>query len=177
MKLLKDNPKEAFQLFKQAADDGDPEACWRLSACYNKGIGVSENWESSKFYADKAMKKNSPDGIFWFASSCTSRTEGFKYYKEAADKGHLAAKWWVGWCQYCGFGTEKNEVEGKDKMESVAQCGDGYWANLQSDIFENGWYGFPRDKNQANHYRQLAYSQPVNDCSFFHPGEVKFDHV
>lgn len=119
------------------------------------------------------MKGKSLDGVFWYGSSCTSRTEGFKYYKEAADQGHLASKWWVGWCQYCGYGTEKNEIEGKIKMESVALSGDSYWTIVQSDIFENGWYGFPRDKNQANHYRQLAKKQHISDCSCFTPGEVK----
>jgi TPR repeat protein len=146
MNLLKENPKEAAQVLKQAADNGDIEACWRIAACYNKGIGIPENWENSKIYAEKAMKSKSLDGIFWYGSSCTSRTEGFKYYKEAADKGHLASKWWVGWCQFCGYGTDKNEFEGKKKMESVALSGDSYWTTVQANIFENGWYGFPRDK-------------------------------
>jgi hypothetical protein len=74
-----------------------------------------------KNLAEKVMKNKSLDG--------------FKYYKEAANQGYLASKWWVGWCKFCGYGTDKNEIEGEKKMESVALSRDNYWINVQVNIF------------------------------------------
>lgn len=173
MKILRDNSKngeiqqEAASIFKNAADKGDIEASWRIAACYRQGIGVAKNWDFARFYAKKSMEAGSIDGTFWYGLSCKSKEDKFLFLKKASKKGHIAAKWFSGFCLYNGDGTTKNVEEAKDKIRSVGMSGDGYWSNIFSIILQQGKYGFNKDEKQAESLKQLSKNQPQSDCTIF----------
>jgi TPR repeat protein len=65
----KDNKKieESFNLFLQCSNQiKDPQAFWRVSACYGRGIGTKENKDKSFEYAFKAKEQGLIEGIFGF---------------------------------------------------------------------------------------------------------------
>jgi hypothetical protein len=104
---------EASQVLQKLADRGIVEACWKIAACYIKGIGVEKNPEKGQKYSRNAMNAGSLDGLFWFARSFEMNGD-FKRMKEAKHRGHLAARWWVGCYQFHGVGCKKiNLKEGK----------------------------------------------------------------
>lgn len=81
IKYRKDKKKleKSFQLFYQCANQfQDPEAFWRLSACYLKSIGTTEDKDKSFEYAIKAKECGSIEGTFWYAVNClfNSHLEG-----------------------------------------------------------------------------------------------------
>lgn len=175
MELLKNqsnnqnSEKLAAKLFQQVADDGDLEACWRIAACFCKGIGVDRNNQLGSFYAEKAMNEGLVDGIFWYGISCESYEKAFPYLKESYEKGHLAGKFFVGWFESTGHGTTQNVEEGKKKIEEVGMSEDSYWTNVFSLILEKGMFGFNADKVRSNQLKTLSSKQPISDCSIFKP--------
>ena len=44
-KGVKKSEEKGFQFFKQAADQGLPNACGALGLCYQKGWGVEKSWK------------------------------------------------------------------------------------------------------------------------------------
>lgn len=71
MKLLRKDcknqhfQKRAFNLFKSLADKGDPEASWRVAACYFRGWGVKKNKETGKKYSEVAISWELAEGYLW----------------------------------------------------------------------------------------------------------------
>jgi len=53
--LLKRNLHKAAMLWKQLADNGDGEACCKVSGIYDKGKGVEQNKRIAKKYYSKAI--------------------------------------------------------------------------------------------------------------------------
>lgn len=179
MQLFKDKfVCMAAKTFKEAADVGDIEACWRLAACYIKGIGVGTNTEHGRMYAEQAAKTGSIDGIFWLgrASVGSFKNEAYQLFKRASLEGHLAAKWWVGYCQFRGFGTKKDEERGRENMRRISMEGDGYWAKHHSYIVKFGFYGFRKDENLSKCYRVAGEGLSLCDCSMFKPGADELDY-
>ena len=79
------DPKEklsALQRWGEDAQNGYPEAQYRLGECYYKGEGVSED-----------------------------KTKAVKWYLKAAEQGHAEAQYRLGECYYYGRGVSEDETE------------------------------------------------------------------
>lgn len=151
----KPEQQRAFSLFQHSADQNDTEACWRCAAFCLQGV--------------RSMEGGSVDGTFWYAHSMDTYEEKYPVYLQAAQRGHLASKWWVGFCQAFGSGTLKMEEEGLLKMDEVAQSGDGYWAREMAKFLGNGHYNLRKDLQKAQSLKHLAKRQAISDCSVFNP--------
>lgn len=93
MNLLRQNCKDiqyqirAFYLFKHLADTGDPEAAWRVAACYSVGCGVETNNQQVKIYSQIAIDYDIPEGYFWFWNfSSNYKLKEISYLKESSDR-------------------------------------------------------------------------------------------
>lgn len=82
-------------------------------------------------------------------------TEAVKWWRKAADQGHLKAQASLGWAYYKGEGVPKDYAEAVKWYRKAAEKGD---ANAQSNL---GWAyykgeGVPRDYAQAFCWFSLA---------------------
>jgi TPR repeat protein len=169
---------EASQVLQRLAEKGIIEACWKIAACYIKGIGVEKNPEKGQKYSKIAMNAGSLDGLFWFARSFEMDGD-FKKMKEAKHKGHLAARWWVGCYQYHGVGCKQNQSQGRENMLKVASSGDLYWERIHHKLIKNNSFDFSaQDLPQDADKKGLDMNIPFDsDCSIFKPGFDGFDEV
>jgi TPR repeat protein len=79
----------AFSILQNAANNGDIEACWRVSAMHYIGMGTEKNLEIANSYAEIAMEKGSLDGFMWFGLSCESNEICLAFIREAEKKDIL----------------------------------------------------------------------------------------
>jgi TPR repeat protein len=169
----KKKQKESFQFFLQCADQfQDPEAFWRLSACYYRGIGVKEDKNKSFEYAQKAKEKGSIEGTFWFAVNCWWKhndQEALLLLHQLAEQGHLASFFWEGLYEYYGDGIQQNIENGKRKMFLVLTSNDGFWTFIYSDFLLMGSYGISKDKEKGNELRKIWKTQPISEFNYFLP--------
>ena len=86
--------QRGFELFKQAAELGNPAAITSLADCYLNGVGTD-------FNAFRAVD----------------------YYKEAAERGYTNAKYKLAVLYMKGRGVEKNEAEGLCLLNQAAEEG------------------------------------------------------
>ena len=73
---------EAIAQCREAAEQGDAEAQFRLGACYAAGQGVSQSY-----------------------------TEAAKWFRKAAEQGNAKAQFALGVCYHAGEGVERSYTE------------------------------------------------------------------
>jgi TPR repeat protein len=178
MKIFRENRsnkeklKEAFQMLKEVADETqDPEACWRVGACYCRGIGVEKNLQISLEYAKISMDKGSIDGVFWYGRILSDIHSGAKvlsYFQQAAKADHLAAIFGEGNCIAYGYGIKANKEIGKQKSLTALTSGDGYWTLVYSRLLDKGIL-FNKNLEESIKLQIIWKSQSICDCSLFEP--------
>jgi len=118
-------PEKAIELYKQAADAGNPDAMCQLASCYEYGDGVEENpAEALKLYRGAfehykaAAGAGDPEAKFKLAGCYRAErvlekdlVKSVELYKQAADAGHPMAKIMLAWCYHYGEGVEENLQE------------------------------------------------------------------
>jgi hypothetical protein len=169
MTLLIEKPKdkkkveECFKLFLQRADQfNDPQAFWRVSACYARAIGTKEDKYKSFEYAFKAKEQGIIEGIFWFGVNCYQKfkdKEAYQCFHQLAQRGNLASIYWEGYLEYNGSGIDKNEENGRRKILHVLTNGDGYWTYAYSEFLQYDYFEFQKiikfNKTNFNIFGQL----------------------
>lgn len=105
--------KEALRLFRQAAENGLPEAHTALGVMYRNGEGVEQDPKEAMVLFKKAAEKGNPDaqfniGIMHYAGEAgkVDFEEGAKWFKLAAEQGHVEAMENLGFCYYEGSGVK-----------------------------------------------------------------------
>ncbi|MBN2437034.1 MAG: SEL1-like repeat protein [Deltaproteobacteria bacterium] len=138
--------KKAFELFKEAADLGDPLAQRYLGWMYQRGEGVEKDPSSA-----------------------------VRWYSKAADQNHADAKNDLGLMYLNGKGVKQDYGMAHKLFREVADSGNpyGYW-NL-GRIYHHGW-GVDTDLSTAfSHYSKAAETGHVEAqatvCSFYLDGK------
>jgi TPR repeat protein len=83
--INKNRLKEAFILLKNLVDNHDPEAAWRVAACFHNGWGIEQSEEKSLSYSKIAMKCSIPDAYFWSSMAVKDPKKKFHFIKEGAN--------------------------------------------------------------------------------------------
>jgi TPR repeat protein len=165
--------EECFKLFLQCADQfKDPQAYWRVSACFYDGIGTERDRAKSFEYALKAKEQGLIEGIFWLGVNCywkKNYKEAYHCFHQLAQQGHLSSILWEGFLEYYEWGIKKNQENGRRKILHVVTSGDGYWTYVYSEILKYGYYGFPKDEQKTNHLKVIWEKQPIDEFNFFDP--------
>lgn len=183
MELLRQNQeddnfkKAAFVFFKMAADwKKDPEASWRVAACFQRGIGIEKDLQKALEYSKIAFDANLPDGIFWYTRCLNDQDDkSFRYLKLAAEQNHLAAQYYVGLLTYHKLETEQNKSEqNKSEGQKILQeffenQKDAYWTCVYAMYCGKGFLSFQIDKEKAAKLTNICTSLPLCDCSVFKP--------
>lgn len=120
-------------------------------------------------YAKKAKNRGSIDGIFWFGQSQDSYDDAFPSFQEACDQDHLAAKFYVGFCKYHGWGIANDEKEGKCLMEEVFNSSDRFWTFVHAYYLEYGLNGFEKNVPRTRELYTISRTQSLSDCSLLRP--------
>lgn len=110
----------AFACFKQAANQGDMQAQWRLSQCYASGAGVGQSVQLA-----------------------------FTWAKRAAEQGLAAAQSAVGAYYLEGYGTQADPVQALLWLEKAALQGDAKAQWNMGAVFASGAAGVEKDLRQA----------------------------
>lgn len=126
-----------FDKYKKLAEDGNPEAQYKLGGCYDFGKGVAE---------DKA--------------------QAFNWYRKSADQNYAEAQWWLGYCYAMGWGGATKDAaeavkwyqKAADQNYAPAQCRLG-------ECYAQG-QGVPKDDAEAVKWYQKAAEQNSDEAQY-----------
>jgi TPR repeat protein len=109
---------EAYEWLKKAADEFEPDACFRLGERYYKGLGVDIDYDEAfeYFMIGDILGNVESTG---FLGKCYFHGRGidedddkaFHYFDKAAADGHLSSIVYLGICYSDGLGVEKDSEE------------------------------------------------------------------
>ena len=105
-----------YNLVKPCADQGDIDAICNMGILYKDGIGVTQDFDKSFEYFKKSAdlgheKAKYALGYFYLKGLGSTEQDYEKavaYFDESLDK---MAKYWLGYCQYFGYGMPKDQVK------------------------------------------------------------------
>ena len=131
---------EAIKWFLIAAEQGNAKAQNDLGFCYDKGEGVSQNYEEAARWYRKAAEQGQVYAQYNLALAyengegvSQNYEEAARWYRKAAEQGHADAQFNLG-NSYCnGKGVSQNYEEAAmwyrkaaEQGDADAQCGLGY---------------------------------------------------
>ena len=124
--------KEAVPYLQTAAKAGSGVAQATLGEMYEKGLGVSKNYEIAMNMYKRAEESHEPAGVAGIGGLYEKglgvpkdAAKAFSYYKRAADMGSAWAEYLTGLAYMTGKGTEKNVEEGVNYLERSTTAGYG----------------------------------------------------
>jgi len=109
---------EAYEWLKKAADELEPDACFRLGERYYKGIGVDIDYDEAfeYFMIGDILGNVEATGFLgkcYFHGRGTEEDDymASQFFEKAASEGHLSSMVYLGICYGDGLGVEKNNEE------------------------------------------------------------------
>jgi serine/threonine protein kinase len=124
--LRKGNSKEAIDLFRRAADLGEPRAMQDLGEIFMEGTVVAKNDE-----------------------------EAARWFRKGAEKGNASAMLFLGGMYRLGNGVEQSDKEAADWFRKAADAGNPAAMYNLGTLYEDG-RGVPRDSGLAKQLYQKA---------------------
>jgi serine/threonine protein kinase len=124
--LRKGNSKEAIDLFRRAADLGEPRAMQDLGEIFMEGTVVAKNDE-----------------------------EAARWFRKGAERGNVSAMLFLGGMYRLGNGVEQSDKEAADWFRKAADAGNPAAMYNLGNLYEDG-RGVPRDSGLAKQLYQKA---------------------
>ncbi len=106
------NTKEAFELFRQAVEQGDKNSLFNLGYCYDEGIGTEKNIRKALYWYKKAAKEGvlaAYSNIAIHYSSIGDFKQAKRWFLDAFKKGYKDA----------AFDLAKLGLEGKINLSQT----------------------------------------------------------
>lgn len=129
-------PERAFQLYQQAAEQGQAGAMIQLYRCYWIGIGVIPDHAQAMQWLLKAAEANNPSAQYLMGYRYENRelegsgaerqllpsnmSEAVRWYRRAADQGWADGQYHLGLCYLKGTGVEQDEERGLELIRAAA---------------------------------------------------------
>lgn len=113
------NPREAFRLFKLAADGGHPEAIFKLGKYHFYGYGTAKNEAEALRYLSIAAEKNGEAAVLcgrlyeYGKTIPRDKTKAVDYYWKAADLNNREAYFRLAAKYEKGVDVQRDSLEGK----------------------------------------------------------------
>lgn len=117
---------KAYQLFSQAADNGEDDAYYYLGMMNYHGEGTPQNREDALFWFNKAVEAGSNDAIgmigriYFEDASIQDYEQALALFKKGAAKGNLTAEFYLGWMSVQGLGVEQDYQQGLEWFKKAA---------------------------------------------------------
>jgi TPR repeat protein len=147
-----------------AAEQGHPEACYRLAM----GLDLSRNEEEQKALLIKAAELGSADAQRalgthyavgdWPWPCRVDLTESAKWYGKAAEAGNRNAQYEIGFILILGEGVQKDPIRGLAWLEEAASKGHKEAIRVLIDIYE-GAFDVPKNPERASFWRAAEAQQ------------------
>jgi TPR repeat protein len=130
-------PAQAIDLYRKAAQQGDPLASWILGRHLYLGNGVPRDLDAAQKYLRMSADQNNAYGAYYFGRLLADRdpTKAAKLYKIAADQGLPQAQYFYGKALKDGHGI------GQDRLTAYV------WDTIASDA---GYAGANGDLGELN---------------------------
>lgn len=149
--------EEAVPYLQRAAKAGSGIAQAKLGNMYEKGLGVSKNYQIAMNMYKKAAESQEPAGLVGIGGLyenglgvAKDGAKAFSYYKRAADMGNALAEFLTGFAYMNGENTEKNVEEGLKYLERSTTS-----SNLGCEYLGMLYYygeDVPQDYKKAMHW-------------------------
>ncbi|MGB9235273.1 MAG: tetratricopeptide repeat protein [Terriglobales bacterium] len=96
--VLEQNPARALDLYRKAAQTGDPLAAWLAGRLYFLGIGVPRDLDAAQKWLKISAGQNNPYGAYLLGRLMADRdfAKAPALYKAAADQGLPQAQYYYG---------------------------------------------------------------------------------
>lgn len=136
--IIKENEEEnyakALKYLKKAAKEGSANAMSDLAIMYKLGLGGKSNFRRARKWFKKADKKGNDFASYslgymylkGFGGAPQDYDKAVKWFKKS---DYLMAKYWLGVCNYFGYGTTKN----LDKASELLGEGIAYYKPNELD--------------------------------------------
>lgn len=112
-KIIKNDPKQAVEYLKKAAEQRMPEAQYELGIIYLEGIGVPRHESMAIEYLEKSAAQGFADaqnrlGIYYKESNSKNNLiDAVEWFRRAAVQNHIAAQKNLAKCYAEGIGVEQ----------------------------------------------------------------------
>ena len=161
----RNNDKQAFYWFQNAAKQGEVKAQSFLGLMYERGQGVPKNYKQAIYWFQKAAKQGdalaqSDLGAMYQLGRGIPKNDkqAFYWFQKAAKQGEVNAQFHLGLMYERGQGVPKNYKQAFYWYQKAAKQGD---ALAQSDLgamYQLG-RGVPKNEKQAIEWYQKAAKQ------------------
>lgn len=105
------NPKKAFQLYRESAEEGSEIGMRELGKCYLKGIGTEED-----------------------------KKEAFYWFKGGAELDDAESYYQLGRCYHFALGTERDDEKGFEAFQEAVKWADITYTSLPDATFMIGTF-------------------------------------
>ena len=171
--------KEAFRLFKNAADSGDyAYALSALGECYENGVGVTRNYAEAAKYYGLAADKDFADAQFLLGELYRKGLGVKRDYKEALRLFKTASEHDLAWghrgvagAYYRGEGVTRDHAHALDMYTKAAQGGDQESMFMLGQMYERG-EGTGKDPIAARKWYRQAADYPASESHYWDPDTV-----
>jgi TPR repeat protein len=120
----------------------------RIFSYYFKGYDTPSDSPKALSYAEIADQLGSYEGTFFIGRLITPLNEGcekgYPYFFKSMLNGISAGYFFEAFCQFYGYGTNKNEKEALKKLISLFNSGDLFWTYYHACNVSSENFGFQR---------------------------------
>ena len=151
--LDSENPNpEMIRKIKTAAENGNPDAQYRLGNCYY----LADAEKAVKWY-EKAAEQGHAEAQYRLGKYYWNGEEAIKWYEKAAEQGHAEAQYQLGEFYYFGDGVEEDQEEA---VKWYKKAGEQGHAKAQYQLGECYYLdGVEKDQEEAVKWLKKAAEQ------------------
>lgn len=158
---------EAYEWFEKAAEQGHPEAQYKLGLCYGEGKGVPFNSNEKAKWLRLAAEQEYVDaqvdlGMSYFSEDIN---EAAQWLLRAAKQGHVGAQFLTGILYNQGKGHPQNDIESAKWMLCAAKQGHSM-AQYSFGLCCAEGKGVTQDHKEAINWIRRAAEQGCSDAQF-----------
>lgn len=159
---------EAFELYEQAANEGNSYAKWRLAKAYGHGDGVNLDFKEAMRLLDEASKEGSDEATCdmalcylygWYGTE-KDQDKGFKMLKEIASKSESTyVKVRYARDLFYGFSDVEDNEQAEKIISDIKDKDDEIYLRFMGDIYSSGGDKIERNIEQAVKYYQMSFKK------------------
>jgi len=165
---------QAFSLYNQLAQTGNPKAMNILGKLYAKGIGVISNENNAFYWFTKATQNGIVEGWYNIALlykenvNAPDFEKAFKYFDTAANHGDEQSIYAIAYMHYKGLGCQQDYNKAASLFKKGAVSGRANSMYFYGLCWRNG-YGLSTNQDSAKYWLQKSakkgYKMAINELA------------
>jgi TPR repeat protein len=148
--------REMRDLLRAAAESGHADAMyWLASVLEPRGARRDELLKRAAELGSRGAQRTL--GVYYATGRWTGAkdsTQAVYWYTLAAERNHDDAQYNLGFMLLLGDGAEPSVNEGLRWLRSSAEMGNADAMRLLADLYENGYYGVPKQPDEAEKWKR-----------------------